>query len=130
VIERGEGSLVLECIALKIDRGLLVRLILRFRANYSTRRSWFIKEIPEMRSQELVALVRSIENGGGILWQKAVEVLGRMLEFCGAGCDKSVFVSRLNIRVDLIESFIGPIYVAEANEACSLVVALIELGGR
>jgi len=74
-----------------------------------------------MRSQELVALVSIIENGGGIL--------GQMLEFCGDS-DMSVFVSRLNIRVDLIESFIGPIHVAEANEACSLVVALIELGGR
>jgi hypothetical protein len=126
LIERGKGSLLLECIALKIDesgRGLLVGSILRFRANCSTHRPWFIKEIPDVRSrfQELVALMRSC----AILWQKAVEILGLVLEFCGASRDKRVFVSRLNIRVDLIESFIAPIHVAEANKACSFVIALL-----
>jgi hypothetical protein len=65
--------------------------------------------------------VSIIKNSSGIL--------GQMLEFYGDS-NMSVFVSRLNIRVDLIKSFIGPIHVTEANEACSLVVALIKLGGR
>jgi hypothetical protein len=55
----------------------------------------------------------------------AMEVLGRMMEFCRTSSDKRAFVS-LNIRSDLLEPLIAPIHVAKADEAYSLVVKAVD----
>jgi len=49
-----------------------------------------------------------------------------MLRSCEASSsDNRVFINLRNIRGGLIESFIIPIHVAEVDEACSLVIALL-----
>jgi hypothetical protein len=42
----------------------------------------------------------------------------------------SIFINRLNIRVNLIKFFISLIYIIKANKAYFLIITLIKLSER